>query len=211
LVGLLSIASKKALKKLLITTRKISMKNIAVFLDRDGTINKEVDLLYKKEQFELLPGVGKAIKKLNSKELKVIVITNQPVIARGLCTEKDVNEIHKLMITQLKKFSAFLDGIFFCPHHPDANLESYRKNCDCRKPNIGLLKKAAKKFNLDLKKCFMVGDSTRDIKTGKAAGCKTVLVKTGYGGLDKKYDVVPDYVAKNLYEATNIILKHIKN
>ncbi|MBL7147269.1 MAG: HAD-IIIA family hydrolase [Nanoarchaeota archaeon] len=183
------------------------MRPLAVFLDRDGTINKSIDQLYKKEQFELLPRAAEAIHKINSEGIKVIVVTNQPVVARGLCTEKDVQRIHELMSKELNQFNAFVDEILFCPHHPNANLVDYRKDCECRKPKIGMLKKAAEKFDLDLKKCFMIGDLTQDIKAGKDAGCKTVLVKTGHAGKDKKYEVTPDYIAEDLYEAVNIILQ----
>lgn len=187
---------------------------IAVFLDRDGVINKEVGHISKPEQFELLPKVGEAIKLLNENNLKVIIITNQPVVARGEATIEDVENVHKKMKKEIEKHGAHIDAIYYCPHHPDRGFPGerveYKINCDCRKPKIGLLKKAVKKFNIDLKKSFFIGDKTVDIQTGKNAGCKTILVKTGYGGKDKKFNVKPDFVCEDLLDAVNLILKMVK-
>lgn len=184
--------------------------NKAVFLDRDGVINKEVDVLRSLKQLRLLPGDAQAIGQLNKLSFLIIVVTNQPVIARGWLAEEEVDAIHNVLIKRLVQKGARIDAIYYCPHHPNANLKKYRCNCRCRKPNIGLIKKAVKKFKINVKKSFMIGDSTRDILAGKRAGLKTILVKTGYGGKDGKYSVKPDFVSKNLMEAVSIIKKNAK-
>jgi len=182
----------------------------AVFLDRDGVINKEVDVLRSFKQLRLLPGVAQAIRQLNKLSFLIIIVTNQPVIARGWLTEEEVDAIHNVLIKRLVQKGARIDVIYYCPHHPNANLKKYRRHCRCRKPNIGLIKKAVEKFKINVKKSFMVGDSTRDILAGKCAGLKTILVKTGYGGKDGKYSVKSDFVSKNLMEAVSIIKKNAK-
>lgn len=188
----------------------MSSVNRAVFLDRDGTINKEVDNLRSLSQLRILPGVTSAIRALNKHGFLVVVITNQPVISRGWLTKKEMDEIHAVLVRRLGRKGAKLDAIYYCPHHPDAQTKKYRVLCACRKPNIALIMRASKKFGINLKKSFMVGDTTRDILTGKKAKMKTVLVKTGYAGKDGKYNVKPDFVAKNLKEAVKIIKKNAK-
>lgn len=185
------------------------MGNIAVFLDRDGVINEEVDLLYRADQLRLLPGAGEAIRRLNERGIKAIVVTNQAVVARGLCTEEEVEEIHRRLRQMLAKKGAYLDAIYWCPHHENADLPRYRKVCGCRKPDTGLLEEAVNRFNLDISRCFLIGDRTVDIQTGKNAGCRTILVETGYGGKDGKYDVKPDYICKDLKEAVDLILSEL--
>ena len=177
----------------------------AVFLDRDGTINKEVDNLCDVRDLRILPGVAGAIKKLNNLGFLTIIITNQPVVSRGWLTEKEINEIHAVLIKRLGKRGAKIDAVYFCPHHPDAQVKKYRLHCKCRKPNIGMIQKAVKRFKIDMRKSFMVGDSTRDILAGKRAKLTTILVKTGYKGKDGKYNVKPDFLAKNLNGAVRII------
>lgn len=182
----------------------------AVFLDRDGVLIKETHLLHKIQDVEILPRVGEAIKKLNERDYKAIIITNQPVIARGLCTEKEAIEINEYIKKLLTKENAIIDAVYYCPHHPTVgNNPKYTRECECRKPKPGMILQAAKDFKIkNLEDCFMVGDKTSDIKAGNLAGCKTILVKTGYGGADGWKDTVPDYETKNLYTAvTSIILK----
>lgn|SRR3989338_10439999 len=179
--------------------------NRAVFLDRDGVINREVDILRSVKQLRLLPMAAQAIKKINNLGFLAVIVTNQPVIARGWLTEKKVDEIHAVLAKRLKMGGAKLDAIYYCPHHPNANLKKYRMECSCRKPNTGLIKKAAKELNINLKKSFMVGDRTADILAGKRVGLKTILVKTGYAGNDGKYEVMPDFTARNLLEAATIV------
>lgn len=182
----------------------------AVFLDRDGTINCEVNILSDVKQLRLMRGVADAIKKINNLGFLVIVITNQAVVARGLITENELADIHKSLTNRLLKSGAKLDAIYYCPHHPQANIKKYRKECVCRKPNTGMIERAIKNFKIDIKKSFLVGDTTGDILTGQRAKLKTILVKTGYAGKDKKFNINPDFVAKNLNEAVNIIKKNGK-
>ena len=157
-----------------VKTRNLKNKQKAIFLDRDGTINKYVGFLTKLEQFELLPGVAEAIKMINKSGYLVIVVTNQPVIARGDCTWDELLQIHDKMETELGKESAFLDAIYICPHHKDKGFEGevleYKYDCECRKPKPGLLLQAARDFNIDLKQSFLIGDSENDVKAGINAG-----------------------------------------
>src|SRR3989344_1914099 len=182
-------------------------KKKAIFLDRDGVINREVDNLKSINQLRLLPYVSQAIKKFNQSGFLVIVITNQPVIARGWIDEIELQNIHKELVNRLKKRGAKIDAIYYCPHHPNANLTKYRKDCQDRKPNIGLIKKAVNDFNISLKDSFMAGDSTTDIQTSHKAGVSRIFLKTGYAGKDKKFKVKPDYIVNNLFEAANLICK----
>lgn len=167
-------------KKGIVSAKNLRKKQKAVFLDRDGTINKYVGFLRSEDEFELLPGVSEAIKKINESGYLAVVVTNQPVIARGEVSFEKMNVIHKKMETLLGKEGAYLDGIYFCPHHPHSGYEGEIKelkiDCDCRKPKPGMLLKASRDLNIDLNKSFMVGDGENDIKAGKSAGCKTVLI-----------------------------------
>ena len=174
----------------------------AVFLDRDGVINREVDHVRSMKQLRLLPKVDNAIRLLNKEGYLVIIVTNQPVVARGWITEKGLKSIHAELRHRLVKKGAEINSIFYCPHHPKADLIKYRKNCLDRKPDVGLIIKAVKKFNISLEDSFLVGDTTTDIKTAKNAGITSILLKTGYGGKDKTFKIKPDYIAKNLLEAT---------
>jgi histidinol-phosphate phosphatase family protein len=197
------------------------MYNAAVFLDRDGTINKVEEtedpvFVTSYDKFEFYPDVIDAIKILNALGLKVIITTNQPSIARGLCTESDVDNLHRLMLNDLKKAGAHIDAVYFCPHHPETHHKDirpefmkYRIECECRKPNIGMLRKAAKEFGIDLRKSFAIGDRTVDIQNGKNAGCKTILVTTGMAGKDGKYNVGSDFVCDSLLDAVSLIERNI--
>jgi len=178
----------------------------AVFLDRDGTIVKQVELLHRVSEIRILPGAAEAVKKLNKLGYLAIVLTNQPVVARGIIGEKEVDKIHAVLIERLNRKGARLDAIYYCPHHPEANVKKYRIKCRCRKPNIGMILKAAKKYGINLKKSFMVGDSTRDILAGNRAGLKVILVKTGHGGKDIwQFKGKPDFIVDNLSAAVKII------
>ncbi|GMO37733.1 MAG: HAD-IIIA family hydrolase [Termitinemataceae bacterium] len=182
-----------------------------IFLDRDGTLNKLNGLIYDPEQLELEETAANAIKEINNSDYLAIVITNQPVVARGLCSENTVAMIHNKLETLLGAQGAYLDGIYYCPHHPDTGYEGenvkYKIACHCRKPDIGLIEDCVRHFNISLKHSFFIGDSTGDIQTGKNAGLKTVLLKTGEAGLDKKYDVYPDYIADTVFCAVKKILE----
>ena len=173
-----------------VQSKNLSNKQKAIFLDRDGTINKYVGFLRGIDQFELLPNVSEAIKKINNSGYLAIVVTNQPVIARGEVTFEQLDQIHNKMETLLGKDGAYLDGIYFCPHHPHKGFEGeipeLKVECECRKPKPGMLLKAAKDFNIDLSKSWMIGDSDNDILAGENAGCFTARVSEE----DSLYDIV---------------------
>lgn len=169
-----------------VKAKNLLRKQKAVFLDRDGTINRNVGFLRNIDNFELLPGVAEAIRRINASGYLAIVITNQPVVARGEITLDQLQEIHYKMETLLGADGAYLDAIYYCPHHPDKGFEGeiseLKIECDCRKPKPGMLLIAAKEYNIDLRQSWMIGDSENDIKAGVAAGCKTALVgKDDYG------------------------------
>ncbi len=162
-----------------VTAKNLSNKQKAVFLDRDGTINEYVGFLRNIDEFSLIPGIADTIKQINKSGYLAIVVTNQPVIARGEVTWEELSEIHNKMETLLGEHGAYIDDIFICPHHPDKGFEGerveYKIECDCRKPKAGMLLKAAGKYNIDLENSFMIGDSEADMLAGKAAGCKTYI------------------------------------
>ena len=163
-----------------VRAKSLISKQKAIFLDRDGTINKYVGYLSNIEDFELLPNVAKAIKKINQLGYLAIVVSNQPVISRGELSVEQLDQIHNKLETLLGLEDAYLDGIYYCPHHPDAGFEGEIKElkfeCECRKPKPGMLLKAAKDYNIDLANSWMIGDSKIDMEAGLAAGCKTALI-----------------------------------
>ena len=183
------------------------MKN-AIFLDRDGVLNKDTNLIHKKEDIIILPKVKEALELLK-KDFLLIVITNQPVIARGLITEKGIEEINNNLNSQLDNL---INKFYFCPHHPNADLIEFRKICDCRKPSSGMILKAKDDFNIDLKNSWMIGDMPSDIACGKNAGVKTILTKSENNNKiiesDKKFDgSKPDHIFDDLYKAAKFIVK----
>ena len=186
--------------------KRLNKKNPrpAIFLDRDGVLIKDMDKNPVVENFELLEDVEDAIKKINQSGYLAIVVTNQPMIAKGFVTFSDVDDVHKKLETQLGKSGAYLDDIYFCPHHPDKGYEGeipeLKIVCDCRKPKPGMLLKAAQDYHIDLEKSWMIGDRETDIKAGRAAGCRTVFI-----GENTK-EVTADIYAKNLNNATDFIL-----
>jgi len=178
-----------------ISAKNLSQKQKAVFLDRDGTLNKESGFINSPEQLELIPGTAEAIKAINKSGYLAIVITNQPVIARGECSFETLGLIHNKLETELGKEGAYIDALYFCPHHPDSGFEGERKaykgKCKCRKPATGLIEEAQKDYNIDVSQSFMVGDSQRDIDCGTNAGCKkSILVNDKY----TLQDFVRDYI-----------------
>ncbi len=186
-------------------------KRPAIFLDRDGVINKKKGLIYQTKDFELLDGTAEAIKKINESPFLSIVVTNQPVIARNLCTIEQLEEIHKKMDTLLGRGNAKLDAVYYCPHHPDKGFvgenAAYKVKCHCRKPGIGMIEKAQKEFNIDLSRSFFVGDSFRDVLCGKNAGLTTIGLMTGDGCKDG--DIEPDFFFGNLSEAIDFIIENL--
>jgi histidinol-phosphate phosphatase family protein len=183
----------------------------AVFLDRDGTINREVQHLRDVGQLELLPGAAEAIRRLNQSGRLAVVVTNQPVLARGDVTEAELDRIHARLETQLGQGGAYLDGLYICPHHPDrgfaGEVPALKIECDCRKPEPGLIDRACRDLQIGRAQSWLVGDTTADIECGRRAGVHTVLVRTGHAGRDDKRVLRPDYVMPDLPAAVDWILR----
>ncbi|MBI5048036.1 MAG: D-glycero-beta-D-manno-heptose 1,7-bisphosphate 7-phosphatase [Deltaproteobacteria bacterium] len=176
-------------------------KNLAVFLDRDGTINKDTGYIDSPGRLIIIDGVSSAIKRLNSNGFKVVVITNQSGVARGYFSKEALDIVNKRLEHILKKKRAHIDGIYYCPHHPD-------DNCECRKPKIGLLEQAKKDLNIDFKKSYVVGDKVSDVEIAQGIGGKGILVLTGMGrDEEKKLNHKPSYIAHDLKDAVEWIIK----
>ncbi|WP_022756626.1 HAD-IIIA family hydrolase [Butyrivibrio fibrisolvens] len=192
-----------------VKARNLSNKQKAIFLDRDGTINKYVGFLRNIDDFELLPGVTDAIKRINNSGYLAIVVTNQPVIARGEVTYQELCEIHNKMETLLGAEGAYLDAIYFCPHHPhkgyEGEVRDLKIECECRKPKPGMLLTAAKDFNIDLSESWMIGDGENDMLAGRNGGTKVAYIKND---LSLKQDTMPeaDLIGDSLIEIINSIL-----
>lgn len=185
-----------------VSGKNLKNKQKAIFLDRDGTINKYVGFLRNINQFELIDGVSEAIKKINASGYLAIVVTNQPVIARGEVSFEELEEIHRKMETLLGEKGAYLDSIYYCPHHPHKGYEGERPelkiDCKCRKPKPGMLVKAAQDFNIDLSQSWMVGDGENDIKAGQNAGCRTALIGSESYGQTATVATLNDFVNQYL-------------
>ncbi|MEW6521622.1 MAG: D-glycero-beta-D-manno-heptose 1,7-bisphosphate 7-phosphatase [Thermodesulfobacteriota bacterium] len=183
----------------------------AVFLDRDGTINEQMGYINHIDRFHLLEGVTDAIRRLNIAGIAVVVVTNQSGLARGYFPESLLVEVHHRMELLLADDNAHIDGIYVCPHHPEAREARYRRDCDCRKPKNGLFFRAAEEMELDLSRSYVVGDRWSDLKAAAGCGAKGILVLTGYGRGEYEYigpqqQIQPHYVAENLQEAVDWIL-----
>jgi D-glycero-D-manno-heptose 1,7-bisphosphate phosphatase len=165
----------------LLPSQEVFVARPAVFLDRDGTITREVGYLRSPAQLRLLPRAASAIKRLNDGGFAVIVTSNQSGVARGLLTEADLALTNEALQRRLARHGARVDAFYFCPHHPEVGPPRYRRRCRCRKPSPGMLLRAARELGLDLRQSFSVGDSARDLLAGKRAGCRSILVRTGYG------------------------------
>jgi D-glycero-D-manno-heptose 1,7-bisphosphate phosphatase len=186
-----------------VQAKNLRSRQRAIFLDRDGTLNKYVGFLRDIDEFELADDAAEAVKLINASGCLAIVATNQPVIARGEVTFDELAEIHNKMETLLGHEGAYLDGIYFCPHHPHKGFEGevpeLKFECECRKPKAGMLSKAAEDFNIDLSQSWMIGDGENDILAGKAAGCRTALIGNESFG--------QDITAETLSEAVKLIMK----
>ena len=187
------------------------MANRAVFLDRDGTINEEVGYVNHIERFWLLPRVVEAIRLLNTHGFKTVVVTNQSGVARGYFPESLVKRIHEKMEVLLEREGVHLDGVYYCPHHPDIGNPPYRQRCQCRKPATGMVEDAVRRFDIDCSKSYVVGDRRGDIEFSRKIGAKGILVLTGYGkgeweNYGEHWTVKPDHVAADLYDAVQWIL-----
>lgn len=194
----------------LIEARNLKNRQKCIFLDRDGTINEYLGLLRRPEELRLMEGVPEAIRLINDSEYLAIVVTNQPVIARGDISFEELDQIHAKLETEFGREGAYLDDIFFCPHHPDSGFESevreLKFRCVCRKPGTGMIDQAVKRYNIDLGASYMIGDMTMDVLCGKNAGLRTVLLETGKGGSDGIYEAEPDMIAPDLLTAVRRIL-----
>lgn len=197
-------------KKGIWESRNLENPQRCIFLDRDGTLNRYRGLISTPEELELEEKAAQAVRMINGSGYLAIVVTNQPVVARGMCSIDTVEEIHRKMETLLGEKGAYLDDIMFCPHHPDRGYQgentAYKIVCGCRKPLTGMIDKMVERYHIDRARSYVVGDTTIDIQLGKNAGIKTVLVHTGQAGLDGKYDVCADLEAEDLLEAVRKIL-----
>jgi histidinol-phosphate phosphatase family protein len=187
-----------------------NIKQKAVFLDRDGTINREVGHISEIQQLELLPDVGGAIKRLNSAAYRTVLVTNQPVIARGDCSDIGLKLIHNKLETLLGHDGGYLDRIYYCPHHPERGFQGenadLKIDCNCRKPGTAMIDRASKELNIDITRSWLVGDTTVDLMTAHSAGIRSILVETGYAGNDQGYWVDPDFIVPDLPAAVDFIL-----
>lgn len=185
--------------------------NRAIFLDRDGTLNEDPGYIGDPAQVVLLPTVGEALSVLkNQYKFLLIVVSNQSGVARGLISEQDVENVNKRINELLSNYDVSIDDFYYCTAHPDFNSD---EECQCRKPSPKMLIDASKKFNIDLTKCYLIGDNVSDIESAFNAGCKAILVKTGYGMESiyvlQKQNKFPSFVAENLMDAANFIIKDI--
>ena len=207
-------ATVEELRSGLIAAKNLKNKQRAIFLDRDGTMNVSKGFISKAEDLELIPGTIEAVKAINKSGALAIVITNQPVIARGECSFEELHNIHNKLKTLLGEKGAFVDDIFYCPHHTDKGFEGevpeLKFDCECRKPKTGMVMNAVEKYNIDLSQSYMVGDSTMDLETARNAGVKSVLVNTGFAGNDGKYSRKCDIEAKDLLDAVEKIKADLK-
>lgn len=194
-----------------IEKRNLKNRQKCIFLDRDGTITKAKGLIDTEDKLEVIDCAVDAIRGINASGYLAILVTNQPVVARGMCTLEDVKRIHKKMETLLGERGAYLDDIIFCPHHPDKGFPKenpiYKVKCKCRKPEIGMLEEMKKRYNISLEESWMIGDTTVDIMTGKNAGVRTALVLTGEAGKDGKFNVFPDIVGEDVECAVRQIIE----
>ena len=188
----------------------LAVQRPAVFLDRDGTINQERSYIRRPEQLQLLPGAAEAVRRLRAAGYRIVVVTNQPVIARGECSIAELLRIHDHMEMELSREGAFLDGIYYCPHHPDKGFPGERAElkieCECRKPQGGMLRRAARELNLDLSASWLIGARTADIQAAHDRGIRSVLLRTGMGGSDQRYPAAPDYIFDDLLAAAHFIV-----
>lgn len=195
----------------MITDRKLKK---AAFLDRDGVLIADVGHLTNHDQIKLLPRVPQAIKKLNDSQIPVVVVTNQSVVGRGLCSEEKLRNIHLELEDLLSKDDADITKFYFCPHHPSAAVGPYRIDCECRKPKAGMLRQAAQELGIDLAGSVMVGDNLSDIQAGLSAGCRTVLISPAIGAENRKYSSMPNYrpdhIAAELDSAIDWILDTLR-
>jgi D,D-heptose 1,7-bisphosphate phosphatase len=181
----------------------------AVFLDRDGTLNVEVNRLHSVEQLELIPGAAAAVRSLNRAGFLAVVVTNQAMVARGDCSEDDLERIHDKLELLLGEQGAYLDAIYYCPHHSDAGVPGERAElkieCNCRKPGIGMIERAASDFSIRTEDSWMIGDTTVDLQTAQNAEIRSILVRTGYAGRDGRWPARPDFEFADIRGAVEFV------
>jgi len=183
----------------------------AVFLDRDGTINVEKEYLHRAEEFEFVPGAPEAIRLLKEAGFLVVVVTNQSGVARGYYDEAAVHRLHRFVDLELATVGASVDAYYLCPHHPHHGIGPYRTECACRKPLPGMLLNAAADLGIDLSRSWIVGDKAADVEAGLAAGCRTILVRTGYGA-GEEHLVPPDVtVCDDIFAAARAIIAYLRS
>lgn len=185
-------------------------KNRAIFLDRDGTINVEMKpYTYRLEDFEFMPGAVEGVKILTKAGYTLVIVSSQGGIAKGIQTVEDVERFNRHIIAELKKHSVKIHGVYYCPHHPNGIIKKYSIVCECKKPGTKLFKEAAKEFDIDFKKSWVIGDMERDIEAGIKLGCRTIMVKNPGKGEDyyKNKTAQPDYFVNGLFEAAQIIVE----
>ena len=190
-------------------------KRAAVFLDRDGTLNEESGYLNHVDRLKLIDGAAEAVALLSRHGLKTIVVTNQSGVARGYFPETLLPRLHDKLQKLLIERGARLDAIYYCPHHPDVGEPPYRRDCECRKPKLGMIRRAEKEFSVDARKSYMVGDKISDVEFGRRAGCKTVLLLTGYGKGELEHNREqlngdPDHVAADILDAAKWIVSDLE-
>ncbi len=181
------------------------MANAAVFFDRDGTLIEDPGYLSHPDQVTLVDGAAEVLKELSLLGYKTVVVTNQSGVARGIVSEEMLERIHERLKEQLALKGASLDGIYYCPYHPEGVIPKYRRDSDWRKPEAGMLLAAADEMDLDLSRSWMIGDSLRDAEAGRRAGCRTILIRSDSAEPDASEDVQPDHIVVNLREAANMI------
>ena len=175
-------------------------KKPALFLDRDGVLTEEIGYITSVKNLNIFPYVAECIRQIHEKEYYAIVITNQSGVARGLFTEETLKDMNTFLMEMTG-----VDAIYYCPHHPNGNIDEYRKICNCRKPEIGLLEQACNDFDIDMNRSYMIGDRASDILTGQRAGVKTVLLESGYGSAGLEQNVTPAYVFADLRDVIDIL------
>lgn len=204
--------AERHLRSGLVARARRSVRQRAVFVDRDGTLNQLRGHIARAEDLELIAGAGAALHRLNEAEYRVVVVTNQPVLARGEASAAELARIHARLESELGRDGAFLDAIYFCPHHPDkgfaGEVPELKQVCQCRKPAPGMVEAAARELNIDLSQSWMIGDSTADIAMARAAGLRSILVATGEGGQDGKHQAAPDLHARSIVEAVDLLISN---
>jgi D-glycero-D-manno-heptose 1,7-bisphosphate phosphatase len=195
------------------TNRRKPMKHkFAVFLDRDGTVTEEIGYVTDPKRLRLIPSSAEAISLLNSRQIPVILATNQAGVARGYFREEMIGKCHERLEEMLGSLGARLDAIYYCPHHPSVGEPPYRLDCNCRKPKPGMFLKAAEQFRIELSSSYMIGDKASDLEAAKVAGAHPLLVRTGYGTGEislyaGQWKVAPEAIFENLFEAASYIIE----